>query len=330
MLFGLADPDVSRQVIAAHERAVDESLRYLERWALAHAAAETATSRWTRDEGMIVAAFRHRTSRAGDPQLHTHALMANAVERSDGSWGAIDSRPVYRQARSAGFVYQAVLRSQLTERLGVRWSPSTGGASPSSSTFPSTSGRCFRSDASRSKLRSTPVARRRGAAAQVAALRTRVSKHEVASTDVLRARWRDEAADIGLSGVDDVVGAVGDADVRERVSVRDRRVINSELLGPLGLTEQRTSYQRGHISQAWCQAIDPHTVGVTAASIEELVETTIGDRRNVLLGDDDPANGLDRRRWSTQDLLDVEAHILDLVDRRPTRRPWRRADPRGA
>lgn len=42
-----------------------------------------------------------------DPQLHTHALVANAVERSDGTWGAIDSRVFYRHAETAGYVYQA-------------------------------------------------------------------------------------------------------------------------------------------------------------------------------------------------------------------------------
>ena len=70
---------------------------------------------------MIAAGFRHRTSRALDPQLHTHALVANAVERADGTWGAIDSRTLYRHAKTAGFVYQAVLRSELTQRLGVEW-----------------------------------------------------------------------------------------------------------------------------------------------------------------------------------------------------------------
>ena len=146
-------------------------------------------------------------------------------------------------------------------------------------------------------------------------MRTRAAKGEVAGTDVLRARWRAEAADVGVTSGDvhRAVGRLGAGDVLERVSVRQRRHVNDELLGPAGLTGQRTSFQRGEISQAWCQAIDPRTVGVTAATIDTLVESTIGDRRSVLLGADDPVRGLDRRRWSSEDLLAVEARILDRV-----------------
>ena len=39
--------------------------------------------------GVIGAAFRHRTSRAGDPLLHWHVLIANMAEGSDGRWTAI-------------------------------------------------------------------------------------------------------------------------------------------------------------------------------------------------------------------------------------------------
>src|SRR5215203_4790245 len=73
--------------------------------------------------GLIAAAFRHRTSRAGDPQLHTHVLVANLGRGADGRWSALDGRRLYAQARAASFVYQAVLRGELTRTLGVEWSP---------------------------------------------------------------------------------------------------------------------------------------------------------------------------------------------------------------
>ncbi len=73
-------------------------------------------------EGLIAAAFRHRTSRAGDPQLHTHVVVANATHCGDGAWRSLDARWIYGYARTAGFLYQAELRRQLTARLGVSWS----------------------------------------------------------------------------------------------------------------------------------------------------------------------------------------------------------------
>ena len=74
-------------------------------------------------KGLIGAAFRHRTSRAGDPQLHTHVLVANLALGEDDRWSTIDSRCLFRHARTAGFVYQAHLRYELSCRLGVRWGP---------------------------------------------------------------------------------------------------------------------------------------------------------------------------------------------------------------
>src|SRR5215203_5956094 len=73
--------------------------------------------------GLIAAAFRHRTSRAGDPQLHTHVLVANLGRGVDGRWSALDGRRLYAQARAASFIYQAVLRGELSQTVGVAWTP---------------------------------------------------------------------------------------------------------------------------------------------------------------------------------------------------------------
>jgi len=77
-------------------------------------------------DGLVAAAFRHRTSRAAEPQLHTHVVVANLVHSpADGRWTALDARPLYRWARPVGHLYEAQLRWELTRRLGV--------ASPSAS-----------------------------------------------------------------------------------------------------------------------------------------------------------------------------------------------------
>ena len=75
----------------------------------------------------MAAAFRHRTSRAGDPQLHTHVLVANLGRGPDGRWSALDGRRLYAHARAASFVYQAVLRAELTRTLGLEWLPVRNG-----------------------------------------------------------------------------------------------------------------------------------------------------------------------------------------------------------
>ncbi len=62
------------------------------------------------------ALFLHSTSRNLDPHLHVHSVIANLAQRSDGSWGAIDSRPIYRWAKATGTVFQTELAYRLAQR----------------------------------------------------------------------------------------------------------------------------------------------------------------------------------------------------------------------
>ena len=73
--------------------------------------------------GVVAASFRHRTSRAGDPLLHWHVLVANLAEGADGRWSAFVHPELYRHARAAGEVFQAAFRDELTASLGVEWRP---------------------------------------------------------------------------------------------------------------------------------------------------------------------------------------------------------------
>jgi conjugative relaxase-like TrwC/TraI family protein len=69
----------------------------------------------------FLAAYTHRSSRAGDPQLHTHVLIANATKGSDGRWTRLYHPAIYEHAEAAGYIYEAHLRDELARRLGVRW-----------------------------------------------------------------------------------------------------------------------------------------------------------------------------------------------------------------
>jgi conjugative relaxase-like TrwC/TraI family protein len=126
VLFGIGNRELRAAVRAAHDRAVLEAVGYLERSAAAvrrgHGGAEVVPA-----AGLVAAAFRHGTSRAGDPQLHTHVLVANLGRGPDGRWSALDGRRLYAHARAASFIYQAVLRAELTRTLGVEWLPVCNG-----------------------------------------------------------------------------------------------------------------------------------------------------------------------------------------------------------
>ncbi|MBB5040549.1 MobF family relaxase [Prosthecobacter dejongeii] len=68
---------------------------------------------------LVVGLFEHGTSRAGDPQLHTHALFMNLAVRHDGTTGTIESKPFYQHKMAAGALYRSELAAQLQQKLGV-------------------------------------------------------------------------------------------------------------------------------------------------------------------------------------------------------------------
>ena len=119
-LWALVDEATSDQVLAAHDAAVAASLAFLE----AHAAFTRRGHNGVLQvdtEGLIAAGFVHRTSRAADPQLHTHLLVANKVRAEDGKWLSIDGRELFETQKAAGMLYKAALRSELVARLRVEW-----------------------------------------------------------------------------------------------------------------------------------------------------------------------------------------------------------------
>lgn len=313
VLYGLTDDNTSREVVAAHDAAVGEAMKYLDRWAVVSRRRIDGEVTPVEGRGMIAATFRHRTSRNMDPQLHTHALVPNAVERSDGTWGAIDSRVFYRHAKTAGFVYQAVLRSEMTNRLGVAWGAVTNGFAEVQA-VPAQVNDMF--STRRKEIEAELDAKGASSikASRTAALRTRSVKQEAAGTDVLRSSWRERVVDADLD-VDAIGKSLHSVDeALNTVSRKQRRLVNEHLVGEHGLTESKTSFNRGDIVRAWCEKIDTRTATVDADLIDDLVASTTLDKNSVVLGNGDPLHGVaDRRRWSTAGLMILENTIVDDV-----------------
>ncbi len=127
VLFAVAPAEVSAELVAAHEEAVRAAVGYLEDTAVmvrrGHAGEVHEPG-----GGFIAAAYRHRMSRALDPQLHTHVVAGNLTRGPDGRYTALDGAALYRAAKTAGYLYQAHLRTVVRERLGLEWGPVHKGA----------------------------------------------------------------------------------------------------------------------------------------------------------------------------------------------------------
>jgi conjugative relaxase-like TrwC/TraI family protein len=98
-------------LLDAHDAAVTAALGYLER----HGATTRIRSHGRRlhpdTRGLTMATFRQTTSRADDPQVHTHAVISGKVQTVDGRWRALDARFLKRHQRTLGGRYQSVLRA---------------------------------------------------------------------------------------------------------------------------------------------------------------------------------------------------------------------------
>ena len=126
VLFALGDRWVRREVLAAHDQAVAAMAGWIEDHA--HTRFRIGGEVAVVDaEGIVSATFRRHTSRALDPQLHTHVVIANRVRSPDGRWLALDARTIKRDQRTLSALYHAGLRAELTRRLGVRWRTPTNG-----------------------------------------------------------------------------------------------------------------------------------------------------------------------------------------------------------
>ena len=81
-------------MLAAHHAGVAEAAAYLDGHLGArrgHGGVQHGDGR-----GQVAVGFDHRTSREGDPLLHTHLVVANRTQGPDGRWTALDGRDLYR------------------------------------------------------------------------------------------------------------------------------------------------------------------------------------------------------------------------------------------
>ena len=204
--------------------------------------------------------FRHRTSRALEPQIHSHILVENRVT-VNGRDLTLDGREVYAQAKNGGMVFDAVLRRGLTEDLGVAWGPTKAngasgdirGVDKELMAFWSTRRKDIEAklDEWRAEFEAAtgrePTATEQRKAAQGFTLSTRQKKTGSHSTEDLLSRWHDEAAPYQTETLTDAQSAASSWAAAQRGTRED---IQNRLVGA------RPS--RGDSADALVAAVDAH------------------------------------------------------------------------
>jgi conjugative relaxase-like TrwC/TraI family protein len=304
ILYGLGDPATGRAVLAAHHAGVAEAVTYLDEHLGArrgHGGVQHVSGR-----GLLAVGFDHRTSREGDPLLHTHLVVTNRTQGPDGRWTALDGRDLYRHRLAADAIYRATYQRQLSRTLGVEWTPADAHGNRELQGMPEELMRGFSKRADRIDLeveRLTASGRERTPRLVKWAVHATRKPKEQEAADTLYGRWRAEAAERGV-GPDALVRQVTGRTVDRKEDVSERTVagVFDRLAGPVGLTAQASTFARQDVIAALGGAL----VGASRAELEGLADRFLAERAVAVVAD----WALEERRWSTPELLAAEHRLV--------------------
>lgn len=338
LLWAFGDDATRRHVVEAFEEATAEALSYLESVASSTRGAsrtpvvdadgkqvlgEDGTPRFRvetwpiRTSGYVAAWFTEFTSRADDPQLHTHVVVGNRVEGVDGVWRALDGRLLYRHQLAAGYLHEAGLRSLLTERLGVRWQPVHNGMADiegfTRHQITAFSQRRQQIEAFRDSHGIADTA----AGNEVATLATRKPKQDH-PLDALMPQWLERASAVGLTP--EAVSAV--LDRSHQVTVPDSEPIFDRLASAVGLTAQTSTFGRADVVKAAAQALPE---GGKRTEVEALADTFLHRAEVIPILPTQPSDGDCPDLPIDLNPAEVE-HLLELANSTMPTPPMRRRD----
>lgn len=307
LLWAFADPATTAEVSLAVSAAATTAVDFLEAHAAVARRQVGGRRRRVGTHGFAVAMFTHRTSRAGDPQLHVHCLVPNVVERDDGVHVAIDAGPAHEWLKASGTVFQAELQRQLTERLGIAWGPERNGCRELVG-FDRAQLRAFskRTVAIETVLEAGPeavTARERMKADDRASIATRDRKDRTLTPEALRGRWQDEATRAGIPRGRRLLRTLRHQTARD-VTV-DRSQVFTALTDPAsGLCATNARFGHAHVVERVAALANGRW---TTTEIETLASELLATDLVVRL------SGTDRRRpaqWSTTEHRQLEDRVL--------------------
>ena len=190
------------RIVDAHDRAVAATLAWVEKHAAETRMKSPDTGQMARvgNQKIVAGTFRHDTSRNLDPQLHTHAVLANMVRGEDGKWRSMANEGLYAKQKLIGMLYRNELAAGLSA-LGYGIEKSHADGRFEIAGVPREVVAAF--STRRAEIEAAMEARGLGASAdnprlaERAALMTRAAKRDIDRRE-LGGVWRHQAADLGF------------------------------------------------------------------------------------------------------------------------------------
>jgi conjugative relaxase-like TrwC/TraI family protein len=339
VLYALGDGATGRKVAEAHQAGVRAAVAYLD------AQVGTRTGRHgaehVRGEGLLAVGFTHRTSRAGDPLLHTHLIVTNRTRGPDGVWRTLDSRDLLNHRATADAMYRAAYQAELTRTLGVSWEEPDRWGNRAIQGMPEEVRRGFSKRheqiAAELQRQEAQGKHRTAKLVQTVVHATRPPKsHETPET--LYGRWQQEARALGYeperlvrqvtgrerSREQDQGGIAGrpqrlggrPAGLGEMLTVtaglpeRTVRTMFDRLASPEGLTSQASTFTRPQVLCAVGRELPAETAGtVGPAELEALANRFLSERAVSMVSE----HVIGERHYATPELLQVEQRLIDAA-----------------
>lgn len=186
-------------IIAIHDRAVTAAIAEAEKLARGRVT-EKQRTRIENTQNLVVAKFRHETSREQDPTLHTHAIILNMTKRSDGQWRALDNEGIVRAKMYLGNVYKAELAKGLEEKgYSIRYNKKNGTFDLGHISDEQIQAFSQRSHQVEDELLKAGLTRETASSEQKskAAMQSRKRKQKV-DRETLQRTWQKKAAELGI------------------------------------------------------------------------------------------------------------------------------------
>lgn len=120
VVWALGDEETANLIAACHHEAVEEAISWADKHVVRTRQGSGGIAQ-VETNGLIAAQFTHFDTRAGDPDLHTHVLLSNKVQRQDGKWTSLDGQPLFMHHHNISTRYDKILMDKLRERLGVEF-----------------------------------------------------------------------------------------------------------------------------------------------------------------------------------------------------------------
>ncbi len=300
------------RIVEAHDKAVTATLGWIEKNAVETRMRDSATGAMVRAGGqkMVAACFRHDTSRNLDPQLHTHAVVANMVQGEDAKWRTMVDDGLFKGKMAIGAIYRAELAQGL-KGLGYGIEKTHADGRFEIEGVPREVIDAF--STRRAEIEAAMAERGMGESkdnphlAARAALMTRAAKRDIDRGELGRS-WQRQAKTLGFSA----------SKVRAQARKAERGLIGPDLFaGPGYAAGDAAAWAVAHLAER--QSVFGHAdlLAATLAREPGAVTVDAAERAIAALGRDGSlhaARGLDHgRHWTTDAAMARESETIALM-----------------